>query len=396
VTFKIWIALLAAVLQNVQADEAPPYVREGDRVEQVFREYRESLTTFYNTLRSAAERDDSRPIAPPPPPLMNELREAPPRPVTYGYQLLPALVDEVPDRAAPEADQRNYSWPITESYIEGERIKLEWAITDFRKAGALTEDQRREQLRKIIRDYRELVGNQKTIDQYIQYNRFWQKSIVVDRPRFDVMTEVYTLLQEKNPDLNKIISETLGKPAVPSFVQVTRPSAQEVVLNVPLYTDIEDDAFLTQAKAVIEDFWEAEDMETKYRVEIEVRKISTAQVYKNDPPPAAGAHFEIRSHASRFPDDGAALTTGAQATHSSVGRYIALGKGDVSFRTLAHEFGHVLGFQDGYVRGYRDLGKDGFEILEITPKFDDLMSAPRQGRVQVTHFKLLLANLPAQ
>jgi hypothetical protein len=56
----------------------------------------------------------------------------------------------------------------------------------------------------------------------------------------------------------------------------------------------------------------------------------------------------------------------------------------------------VLGFQDGYVRGYRDLGKDGFEILEITPKFDDLMSAPRQGSVQVTHFKLLLANLPAR
>ena len=64
-TFKIWITLLVA-LQNVQSDEALPYVREGDRVEQVFREYRESLTTFYNTLRSAAERDDSRPIAPPP------------------------------------------------------------------------------------------------------------------------------------------------------------------------------------------------------------------------------------------------------------------------------------------------------------------------------------------
>jgi hypothetical protein len=327
---------------------------------------------------------------------MNELREAPPRPVTYGYQLLPALVDEVPDRSSPELDQRNYSWPITGSYIEGERIKLEWAITDFRKAGSLSDDQRREQLRKIIRDYRELVSNQKTIDQYIQYNRFWQRSIAVDRPRFDVMTEVYTLLQEKNPDLNKIISETLGRPAVPAFVGVTRPSAQEVVLNVPLYTDIEDDTFLTQAKAVIEDFWEAEDSETKYRVEIELKKISAAQLYKNETSPAAGTRFEIRSHASRFPDDGAALTTGAQSTHSSVGRYIALGKGDVSFRTLAHEFGHVLGFQDGYVRGYRDLGKDGFEILEITPKFDDLMSAPRQGGVQVTHFKLLLANLPAR
>ena len=151
---------MLVALQNVQADEAPPFVREGDRVEQVFESTAKPSLLLQHT-ETAAERDDNRPIAPPPPPLMNELREAPPRPVTYGYQLLPALVDEVSDRAAPEADQRNYSWPITESYIEGEKVKLEWAITDFRKAGSMSEDQRREQLRKIIRDYRELVSNRK-------------------------------------------------------------------------------------------------------------------------------------------------------------------------------------------------------------------------------------------
>ena len=73
-----------------------------------------------------------------------------------------------------------------------------------------------------------------------------------------------------------------------------------------------------------------------------------------------------------------------------MGRYVALGPGDVSKRTLAHEFGHVLGFRDGYIRGYRDLAERGFEIIELTSVFDDIMSAPREGRVQPAHFQLIL------
>ena len=392
-SLNIWIGLFLA-LQTIQTDDVPAFVREGDRVEQEFRLYREQLTTFFNTLRVAAERDDNRPLNPPPP-LLSELREAPPRPVSYGYQLVPNLIDETPDNPGAGPEQRNYSWPLTKTYIDGERVKLDWAIHDFKLATESREDERRELLRKLIRDYRTLVTNQKTIDQYIQYNRFWQKSIALDRRRFDIMTEVYNLLQEKNPDLNKVISDTLGKPAVPAFIKVDTSTEGEVVLRVPLYSDIEDEAFLTKAKALIEDFWRVEDGDKKYRVEIELKKTSASNLYGEGPVPEPGARFEIKSHTGRFPSDGAVLTTGAQSTHSSVGRYIALGKGDVGNRTLAHEFGHVLGFQDGYVRGYKDLGKDGFEILEITPRFDDLMSAPRQGDVQVTHFKLVIANLPS-
>src|SRR5215475_6718023 len=87
------------------------------------------------------------------------------------------------------------------------------------------------------------------------------------------------------------------------------------------------------------------------------------------------------------------LAACARTTHSLVGRYVALAPGDVSTRTLAHEFGHVLGFRDGYVRGYRDLGERGFEILELTSAFDDIMSAPREGHVQPAHFKLLVETL---
>ena len=63
-------------------------------------------------------------------------------------------------------------------------------------------------------------------------------------------------------------------------------------------------------------------------------------------------------------------------------------------RVVVHEFGHVLGFRDGYLRGYRDLGERGFEILELTSAFDDIMSAPREGHVQAAHFKLMMENVP--
>src|SRR5262249_56651857 len=116
--------------------------------------------------------------------------------------------------------------------------------------------------------------------------------------------------------------------------------------------------------------------------EMEFRKVS--------PLAEKGAPIEVRAHAAKFPGDGAVVTTGAQTTHSLVGRYIALAPGDLSVRTLAHEFGHVLGFRDGYIRGYRDLGEHGFEILELTSVFDDIMSAPREGHVQAAHFKLII------
>ena len=157
-----------------------------------------------------------------------------------------------------------------------------------------------------------------------------------------------------------------------------------MIVLVPVYTDIQDDEFLAQAKSAIEELWQVRDGDLTYLLALEIRKV----------PPVAerGERIDVRAHAGRLPEDGAVFTTGAQATHSLVGRYVALAPGDLPRRTLAHEFGHVLGFRDGYIRGYRDLGERGFEILELTSVFDDIMSAPREGRVQAAHFRLILAS----
>ena len=72
---------------------------------------------------------------------------------------------------------------------------------------------------------------------------------------------------------------------------------------------------------------------------------------------------------------------------------MALGPGEISPNVLAHEFGHILGFAGEYLRGYRDLGEDGYEVLEVIPGADDLMAAPGEGKVSRSYFEVLLCKI---
>ena len=360
------------------------YVREGDRVEELFRSFRNQFDQFYRSLRSAVERET--------PSLLPELQDAPPEPVVFGYQLVPRIVDSQGAANAPPITSFSYSWPITQSYIENEGVRLARAQQDLRQLGE-TDGDNSAALTKLIRDYRNIVTNQGTIDQYIQYNRFWQRSIAQDRSRFDQMTRVYEVLKSGQPAAAAAVQQILGKPDVPSFVKTVRSGVDRVLLRVPLYTDIEDEGFLAEARRTIEEMWRAGEGGIEYAVEIDLRLVPAQQLYRTGNVPRRGDHLDLRPHAGRFPNDGAVLTTGAEATHSLVGRYVALGPGELSKRTLAHEFGHLLGFRDGYVRGYQDLGEKGFEILELTSVLDDIMTAPRQGNVRAAHFKLILDEL---
>lgn len=86
---------------------------------------------------------------------------------------------------------------------------------------------------------------------------------------------------------------------------------------------------------------------------------------------------------ARFPAGALVLTTGAESTHAFAGAYVALGPSAVTPRVLAHEFGHLLGFSDAYLRSFRGEPGDayGVEVIEWSGLVDDLMGAPRLGRV---------------
>jgi hypothetical protein len=377
------LALMLALQspQSAQVDDRPAYAREGDRIEQEFLAHRDRLIAFFSTLR---ELLDQQPPASGVTFSRLQPEDAPPPSggLRFGYGVLPRIVENNAG-AAPPVSGFSYSWPITDGYIAGEGVKLDRAEETLRYVSKAPADEKPRLIADLIAEYRRLLNNQRTVDQYIQYNQFWQRSIAQDRVRFDQLTKIYELMKSDDPDIARAIREVLGKPAVPSFIKIDRRGAPgRVVVRVPVYTDIDDKEFLAKAKSAIEDLWQARDNDTLYRVEIEFRQ---------QPPRAQiGEHIDVRAHAARFPEDGAVLTTGAQTTHSFVGRYIALAPGDLPSRTLAHEFGHVLGFRDGYIRGYRDLGDHGFEIMELTSVFDDIMSAPREGHVQVAHFRLLM------
>ena len=367
------------LLWTGQAEATPAHVVEGDRVEAEFRRHRDDLDRFFISLRTTVARRA--------PELLPEFRDPPPEPVVYGYGLLPQLVDDFPSENDAPISSFSYSWPITEEYVDGEVQKLQGVEEDFEKVVPTVT---RDVIQNFIREYRTLVRNQRTIDGYIQYNRFWQRAIAEDRPRFDQLTTLYDLMISGDRATTNEIQEVLGVPDVPSFVSVEGNLPDDVVIRIPVYTDIGDVTFLRRAENAIENMWRVQEADAIYALDLEFRQLDVSDLYPASDWPEPGDPVDVPGHASRFPEDGAVLTTGAEATHGFVGRYVALGPGDVSARTLAHEFGHVLGFRDGYIRGYRDLGELGFEILELTSAFDDIMSAPREGRVLGTHFRLIM------
>jgi hypothetical protein len=368
---------------------SPAYVREGDRVEQQFHSYRDRLAQFFENLRATIGRELSAEDAAG---LLRQLEKAPPPVGIYGYKLLPRIID-IPQPPTP-IRSFSYSWPITEGYIRGEDSKLDSAQADLARVAVASPGEKFGLLAGLRDRYRELIRNQGTVDQYIEYNRFWQRSIDGSRDRYDRMTQVYQAMKSGNPDTAATIREVLGKPQAPKFIRVRRMGSSRVVLQVRLYTDIDDEDYLKQVKSVIEDAWRADDGRVQYAVELDLRKVPMADLYRGKgDAPSRGDHINLDKHVGRFPNDGGVLTTGAEFTYGSIGRYVALGPGDLAPKTLAHEFGHILGFNDGYIRGYNNLGEKGFEILELTAFFDDIMSAPREGHVQVAHFRLLMEAL---
>jgi hypothetical protein len=65
-------------------------------------------------------------------------------------------------------------------------------------------------------------------------------------------------------------------------------------------------------------------------------------------------------------------------------------------KIVAHEFGHLLGFDEGYFRGFRNLGREGIEVREASPYPEDIMSKQESGRVLRAHFERLFRALDAR
>ena len=404
-------------LMSKLADSSSGYIERGHRAEQYFQAYGKLLAGYYESLLRVTQHSA--------PDLLAHF-QAPER-SAYGYQILPRIVSDAVPEQQPAVRAVAYSWPWTERLIDAERRKIFRAMAELRSAGATVSRRHRTILQRLVLDYRKMREQHGNIDAHVRYNRFWQAAIASDRSAYDRATLLQNDLLQHQSILAKLqpppaalgtssialqaldatprpigIADGLNKDEAlltqrinalvhaidtPGFIRLEQ-SNDEWVFRIPVFTDIEDQDFVAAAKRIIESTWRIRGPKS-FRVELEVSHVSSALLYADVIKPARGAPLDLRRHLGRFPSGGAILTTGALTTH--VQDYaIVLGPRAIAPRILAHEFGHILGFRDGYIRGYKNLGKNGFQITEAVAFPGDIMTAPSTGRVLPAHFEKLI------
>ncbi|MBI3542466.1 MAG: hypothetical protein HY075_04225 [Deltaproteobacteria bacterium] len=381
---------------------APPYVERGDAVEKKYEHYTQKLAEGHALIKLLLKRDA--------PDLYRRFTPEPPKPIPYGYQILPKLSPSPPFEERhdpPRAVSTPYSWDRTETYIDWQLPKVDELVEQLSGAQKVPLKDRRQIYERYAREYPQLEADQRLVDNHIQYNRFWQKTIAEDRPRFDRLTKLHDLvlerqrildlgpnatpeLREKERKMAQTIHSQNSEIHPPSYLKLTHRKPHVWQIEAPIYTDISDPVFLDKAKKAIESAWTIEERENTYRMKVVFRH------FQPKPAPKRGSHLDVKAHAARFPHDGGVVTTGTNSTYAIPGRYIALGPHPLSYNVLAHEFGHILGFIDGYFRGYHDLGPRGFEVLEVVPDPSDIMCTPSVGRVLPYHYETIFKRYGSQ
>jgi hypothetical protein len=363
----------------VAPEAAAPYVTRGDQVDKRNREFVARLDRDHAELKRLIELRA--------PALLPKLNPEPPKPAEFGYGLLPKILDSDYEQARKEADAPNqngfstptYSWPRADVHYDSiikdaEKLEKRLKLARLTSAAEISAF-----LDSLIREYSGVEGGQRLGERIIQYNRTWQEMISKEIPRWDQLAKQYDDLLAGRRKWEEFAQAPIGR----DFFRVRHPKPGLSVLEVPMYTDIEDRGLIGRFKQLIEKFWQAEENGKTYEVRLFPHFIPVTKLYAGAKPPAKGEKIDIKKHLERFPRDGLILTTGTNNTyfdHSDQGvPYIALAPTDATEFMLAHEFGHALQLQDGYFRGYRDLKSDGYEILELIPDPHDIMCNSNRG-----------------
>ena len=387
-------ALLVSAVIAAVPPPPQPSVDPAVKIEKRHAECRVRIDALYARLLAALDREA--------PDLAAELRRQEPKPIRHGYGILPAIVpDAAPPPTPPKAKIVSYSWPRTASGLEEHAARIAALTADVDRAPSIDAALRRPVWEKAVRDWERIPKDQRSLDAHIQYNRLWQGEIAKNRTYYDRQTELLNSVIELQKIRDELAAGTSieNKPALIAreemfsrrihdstdeiarspFASLTTPSAHVSVINVAMYTDIKDDNFVEQFRKAVESAWDVRDGDERFRVALTIHRI---------PPAADGTNFA--NNVARFPAGAAILTTGVITTHVAEGRCIALGPHEIQPRVLAHEFGHILGFSDAYFRGYRELGADGFEVMEVVADPDDIMGASGTGTVKRRHFERLV------
>lgn len=376
----LFVALLTGEVHAAGGGGKAP---ESQRVIEWLRGQRDvfarDLEAAHGALMERAEREGSG--------LVEKLKDEKPVKLRTGYGLLPELRADSP--AAPVTPrERTYSLEVLSTGFAREIRDAALLVPATADGGA--------DLGRLVNRCLELRGRLTDLDEHIAYHAQWQVSVREQTGYFAGRNELVarartlqSLRAAKGPpaQIAELYSALRGEiaPFVPTGgLRIERAPDGSMKLPVTVWTDIADERFLASFESAVLERWSRSEASRRARFEValEIRRVTPADL-QLERFPEVGEAIDVKAHAARFPREVLVLTSGAQSTHAMTGRSILLGPARTSPRTLAHEFGHLLGFTDGYLRGYDGdpAGTFGATMVEWTGLFDDLMGNTYSGEM---------------
>jgi hypothetical protein len=389
------ISLLFALM--LQASGVEPQVAAAAPWEQVHRWVGVQRDRMAQDLETAHAALLTRALAAGEDALVERLRVEPPRPRPHGYGILPEIVDDPPRQ--PVVTRRNtYSLEtLSTSHTR-----------DFRDAALLAGRVTSEPdlpLVPWVGEFERLRERMQNLEDHLDYHAKWQVEVVAHRAWFywnnRIIDKVGTLnaLQAQNAPTEQIkaaraevLSQLDRFRPTPGLRLETRDDGARVLI-VEVCTDIDDEAFLETVRRAVEETYagSAAARSRRFVLDLRWRRIPSDALYPEGPP-AHGSEIDPDDHERRFPEGALVVTTGAASTHAWTGRCVRLGPSPLARRTLAHEFSHLLGFDDAYLRGHEGdpRGTFGAVLVEWVGLRDDLMGNPQGGEVTAEMVEKLL------
>lgn len=322
------------------------------------------------------------------PEILARLTAEPARARPKGYGIVPEIVED--DAPAPvEPREKLYS---LESLSNG-------FPPDFRDATMLAGRIAAEPdiaLEPLVDEFERLRDRMRTLENHLGYHAYWQTAVARKTAYFSERNRIIGWmrklqgLREAGGAPQRIAQlEAKVRDKIAPFRRTPGLAIEQLadgtrLLPVTVCTDIEDEGFLAAfEEGVRANFVDSESaQQMRFAVRLQFQRIPPAELYPEGPP-ARGSRLDRIAHQARFRHCPLVLTTGEESTHAWTGQSILLGPSPVSRRTLAHEFGHLLGFSDAYLRGFDGdpAGRFGAVLVEWTGLFDDLMGNSSGGRV---------------
>jgi hypothetical protein len=391
-----WIVYVLVILcQTVQADESE--FEKAARYSTLLKQEVQARIEVHQSLLNESYQALLPSIRAKSPTKAVELENAFEKKEVRGYQNLPAItvVENEPSPLRPIP--RYYDWQLCTRILEADHPALTGLADELKLATSIAD------LEKIADRLIALKHSSIALGRHASYNEVWQGHIANPEWRtfFDRNTAIFTALEQgcdtnlpfcgiTDPTLQNQIrfNQQLQSP-VRSIRR--RQSESTTTLEIKITTDITDDTFLESFKAAVLKYWKRDVQGNNIEVVPVFEKISPEKLYEGESPPRNGESIDLQQHLLRFTGHRAVLTTGAVSTYCTTNHICALGPQELSNKTLAHEFGHLLGFSDCYYRGYRPKGFRGFQILEIESDFRDIMCSISTGQVHQSHLLQLLA-----